>query len=174
IGINGDVSTRSVHDQRIIHRAATVKAFRRFLDTLDEEISCYNVSSNQNEFSNICFKYIRKAVRSLRDDQKSTQQIAVFTVLDLTTAWSEYINRQFAQRKMSRAKYTMHNTFCNSVRGMLNGWRLFWVQTQMPEESDVHETPPPGPTDEPMPRPHDAWVNAPDGDEPHKQEIERG
>lgn len=133
---NGDFSTRTVFERRQIARASTIKAFRRFLDALDTELACYNHSSVENEFTAICFRYLRKAVRALRDDPKNSQQITVFTVLDLVTAWDEWTERQTGQQRMSRPMSTLHATLSSCTKQALKAWRLYWIQLQLPPDAN--------------------------------------
>lgn len=109
-------------------RRRTIKMFRHFLKALDAELHLYNWGTTQNEFSMLCFLYIRRAVRAVRDEPPNiASQACVVAVLDLVTAWDDWISRQ----RFSQPLLMLHETLGRMVKGALKGWRTYWIRLQL-------------------------------------------
>ena len=115
-------------DVKSAARRKTVKMFRYFLKALDAELHLYNSGTTQNEFTMLCFLYTRRAVRAIRDEPPTTaSQACVVTVLDMVTAWDEWLSRQ----QFSHPLLGLHETLGRMVKGALKGWRTYWIKLQL-------------------------------------------
>jgi hypothetical protein len=124
---------QSKYEVKAAARRKTIKTFRRFLDALELELDLYQCGPRSDELAIICFKYLRKAARTFRDEPKRANEMAVATILDLTAAWDNYMERQ----KFTPPLRRFHETLARMVKGALKGWRTYQVQLQLPDSPEV-------------------------------------